>query len=249
MITSPGVDATGGGGSARTSQAPATAAGAPHAKRRPPGAIWFALGGGTGTAYHGREPVDSNTKAAATNSPIYVQSGFSPTSMLQLEPELGYQLSQRLSISAMMRYQYAPKSGNAFTPAADEHPILTSSFAGFVHALVFLGNGGRLQPYLSAGAGLGTSFLASIDRRCAANVCTLDHSDTLHGGWFGLTAGAGLLYHLAPSLGIFLDVKEIVTLSKVMALSEFNLGFAVAYDARRPAAPKLADSTTGESLQ
>jgi len=249
IITPTSVDAAEGDGSAGTSQVPATPARAPHAKRRQPGAIWFALGSGTGTAYHGREPVDSNTKFGATNAPIYVQSGFSPASMFQLEPELGYQLSQRFSISAMMRYQYAPKSGNAFTPAADEHPILTSSFAGFVRALVFLGNGGSLQPYLSAGAGLGTSFLAGVDRRCAANVCNLDHSDTLHGGWFGLTAGAGLLYSLGPSLGIFLDVKEIVTLSKVMALSEFNLGFAVAYDARRPATPKLADSTTGDSLQ
>jgi hypothetical protein len=163
-----------------------------------------------------------------TSNPLYVESGFSAATLFQLEPEIGYQLSERFSISALLRYQYAPMSGS-FTPEQGQHAVLTSALAGFVRTQFLFGGGGNFQPYLSGGAGLGRSFLAVIARRCDANLCALDHSDTLHGGSWGLSAGLGLLYHFSPSFGLLIDVKEIMTLPKVMALSEVNLGVEFAF--------------------
>jgi hypothetical protein len=216
--------------------APAAANGGPR-HRRPVGAVWLALGGGTGTVYHGREAVDTGTHALGTTNPVYVGSGFSAATLLHIEPEIGYQLTPRLSLSLLLRYQYAPSSGAAFVPEAGQHAILTSAFAGFARVQLSLGSSSRVQPYLSAGAGGGRSFLAVVGKQCAPGQCGLDHSDTLHGGPVGLLAGLGLIYHLSSSFGLLFDLKEIVTLPKVMALTEFAVGFQVAHDFRAPAAP------------
>jgi tetratricopeptide (TPR) repeat protein len=210
--------------------------------RRAPGAFWLALGAGIGTVYHGREPVDSNTRMLGTGNPLYVESGFSAATIFQLEPEIGYQLSERFSVSALLRYQYAPMSGS-FKPQQGQHQILTSAFAGFLRTQLLFGREGSFQPYLSGGAGLGRSFLAVVARRCDTNLCALDHSDTLHGGFWGLTAGLGLLYRFSPSFGLFVDVKEIMTLPKVMALSEVNLGAEFAF-----ASPKASSRAETDDL-
>jgi hypothetical protein len=42
----------------------------------------------------------------------------------------------------------------------------------------------------------------------------------------GLTAGLGAIYHFRPSFGVFLDLKEIATLPKLMAGTEVNVGLA-----------------------
>jgi len=130
-------------------------------------------------------------------------------------------------------------------PGAGEHAIPTEAFAGFLRGqLSFLSKGG-LQAYASGGAGLGTSFLATVDKRCkAASSCTLDHTDTLHGGPVGLTAGLGAIYHLVPSFGFFLEVKEIATLPKFMALTEINAGLAFTHRFQGSNGQKPATSTS-----
>jgi len=217
---------------------PGGAEGVRPSRLRAPGSFWVAVGGGTGAVYHGRETVDSNT-------PVTVQSGFSPAALVQLEPEIGYQVSRRFSFSVMGRYQYAPKDAGGYVPGAGEHAIPTVAFAGFLRGqLSFLSKGG-LQAYASGGAGLGTSFLATVDKRCnAASSCTLDHSDTLHGGPLGLTVGLGAIYHLVPSFGFFLEVKEIATLPKFMALTEINAGLAFAHRFQGSNSQKPATSTS-----
>lgn len=217
---------------------PGGAEGVRPSRLRAPGSFWVALGGGTGAVYHGRETVDSNT-------PVTVQSGFSPAALVQLEPEIGYQVSRRFSFSVMGRYQYAPKDAGGYVPGAGEHAIPTEAFAGFLRGqLSFLSKGG-LQAYASGGAGLGTSFLATVDKRCkAASSCTLDHTDTLHGGPVGLTAGLGAIYHLVPSFGFFLEVKEIATLPKFMALTEINAGLAFTHRFQGSNGQKPATSTS-----
>ncbi len=196
---------------------------------RAPGSIWFALGVGTGAAYHGREPVDSGAKITDTSTTVRTRSGFSPTTLFQIEPEIGYQLSRRFSISLLGRYQYAPKDPEGYQPRPNENAVLTTAYAGFLRGqFAFLSRGG-LQTYVSGGAGLGTSFLAIVSKQCGSGLCSLDHSDTLHGGAVGLTAGVGAIYHFSPRFGVFLDVKEIATLPKLMADTEVNVGVAFAH--------------------
>ena len=210
---------------------------------RSPGSFWISLGGGTGAVYHGHETVDSNAKAPGTSTPVRVQPGFSPATLFQFEPEIGYQLSKRFSLSAMGRYQYAPKDASGYVPGAGEHAIPTAAFAGFLRGQFAFLNKGGFQTYASGGAGLGTSFLAIVSKHCAKTFCSLDHSDTLHGGPVGLTAGVGAIYHLGPSFGVFLEVKEIATLPKVMALTEVNVGLAFAHRFRNSEGQKHAGST------
>ncbi|MBN2576152.1 MAG: hypothetical protein JXP73_16450 [Deltaproteobacteria bacterium] len=214
-----------------------------HWHRRTPGAVWLTLAAGAGAVYHGREAVDSNTRTLATGNPLYVEAGFSPATMFQFEPEIGYQLSRRFSVSAMLRYQYAPLDGT-FVPEPTQNAVLTSAFAGFLRTQFLLGSSGNFQGYVSGGAGLGTSFLAIISKRCDANLCALDHSDTLHGGKVGLTVGLALVYRFLPDFGLLLDFKEIMTLPKVMALTEFNVGLEFAHNFLAGAAPENAKAGT-----
>jgi hypothetical protein len=128
-------------------------------------------------------------------------------------------------------------------PGAGEHAVPTAALAGFLRGqFAFLSRGG-FQAYASGGAGLGTSFLAKVSKRCSATACSLDHSDTLHGGPVGLTAGLGAIYHLTPSFGIFLEVKEIATLPNFMVLSEINVGLAFARKFQGSNGQKHAGST------
>jgi hypothetical protein len=219
---------------------PPTSEMARPSRLRAQGSFWFALSGGSGAVYHGRETVDSNAKVPGTTTPVNVQSGFSPAALFQLEPEIGYQVSKRFSLSAMGRYQYAPKDTGHFPPDASEHGVPTAALAGFMRGqFAFLSRGG-IQAYASGGAGFGTSFLATVDKHCTTTPCSLNHSDTLHGGSVGLTAGLGAMYYLIPSFGVFLEIKEIATLPKFMALTEISAGLAFAHRFQGPIGPKSA---------
>jgi hypothetical protein len=222
---------------------PAAGESARPSRLRAPGAFWIALAGGTGAVYHGYEAVDSNTKVPNTNTTVHVQAGFSPAAIFQLEPEVGYQVSKRFSVSVMGRYQVAPKDSNGYVPGTGEHAVLTSAFAGFARAQFAFISKSAFQTYASGGAGLGTSFLATAGKHCGTNSCTLDHSDTLHGGPVALTVGAGAIYHLDARFGVFVEVKEIATLPKVMALTEVNMGLAFTHKFQNSNERKAANST------
>jgi hypothetical protein len=195
--------------------------------RRMPGALWFALGGGTGGAYHGTEAVDSGDKTGG--APVRSLSGFTGAGLLQVEGEIGYQWTKRWAVSAMLRYQYAPKDSSGYSGSIREQ-----AFAGFLRGRYAFLTAGNFQTYGSAGAGGGTSFLVVVSKQCDANNptsgCRLTHSDTLHGGALGILLGLGASYHLSRNLAFFLDVNEIGTLPKLMALTEVSLGVAVAFN-------------------
>jgi hypothetical protein len=201
----------------------------PH-NRRTPGTIWLAIGGGTGGVYHGRQSVDSRARNPNTEAPIPVAAGFASASLFQLEPELGIQVSERFALAFMVRYQHSTKDDSGYTPRVGEKEILTSATAAFLRAELDVLQLGSFRSYLSAGAGLGRSFLAVVGKDCDMTSCPLPHSDTLSGGSLGLLAGLGAEYHLTRNLGVFFDVKEIVTFRTVLALTELNVGLAVSFD-------------------
>jgi hypothetical protein len=212
----------------------------PH--RRPVDSLSFAIGVGSGVVYHGRSTVDSNANIQGTTTAATVKEGFSPASIVQIEPELGYQVTRRLSVSLMGRYQYAPADGNTSRPGRDEKNVITSAFALFLQARLSSVTMGNFQTYVTGAAGFGRSFLAVIDRDCEGGSCSLDHSDTVHGGAAALAAGMGVLYHLSPQLGVFAEAREIATLPTFMALTEINLGVAMAMQLGRSSAERLGAS-------
>jgi hypothetical protein len=137
-------------------------------------------------------------------------------------------------------------TGSSAKPGEDEKAVLTSASALFLQARLSFITLGNFQSYASGGVGFGRSFLAVIDRNCKAGTCSLDHSDTLHGGDAALTAGLGVLYHLSPRLGIFAEMKEIATLPEFMALTELNVGVAIA---TQPDDPSRARTTEDDGVR
>ena len=212
--------------------------------RRLPGALVLGVSVGAGAGYHGREYVDSGARDASDlasgksfdqSRKVLAPSGFSPARLTHVEVELGYQLTKKLWISAFGRYQYAPRDGRG-GQAVGEQPVLTKAMAGFVRANYAFATLGNFQAYASAGVGAGRSFLLTFSKGCdeakADNGCVLAHSDTISRHGFAATASLGAIYHLSRWFAVFIDLKEIATLPKFMALSEANLGVAFAYDLR-----------------
>lgn len=214
-------------------------------QRRTVDSVWLALGVGSGVVYHGRTTVDSRESIRGTDAPATVNEGFSPASLIQLEPELGYQVTRRLSVSLMARYQYAPVDGG--TPTSDDgrKEVLTSAFALFLQGRLTVATSGNLQTYATGAAGVGRSFLAVIGRDCQGRSCWLEHSDTVHGGSAALAVGAGMIYHLGSQLALFAEAREIATMPTFMALTEINLGFAVAMQLGGPSLGRMA-ATAGQ---
>ena len=212
--------------------------------RREPGAIWFSIAAGSGVAYHGTESVDSGDTSSGFT--VRSASGFAPAQLLQFEGEIGYQLGKRWSVSGMGRYQYAPADSSGYTGK----PILTSAIAAYLRARYAFLTAGNFQGHVSAGAGGGKNFLVRVDKECDASSptagCRLTHSDTLHGGRLGVLVGVGGIYHLGRNVGVFLDVNEIMSLPKFMALTEINLGLALAFKIDK-SSPVTADEVeTGD---
>jgi hypothetical protein len=204
--------------------------------RRGPGAIWVSVAGGTGAAYHGAEAVDSGDTFGGR--PIRSAASLTAAGLLQIEPELGYQFTKNLSLSVMGRIQYAPADSSGYT---GNHTILTTAKAVYVRGRYAFLTAGNFQTNASAGLGGGQNFLVVVSKQCDANNpptgCQLTHSDTLHGGPVGVLLGLGATYHLSRNFGVFLDVNEIGTLPKFMALTEFNAGIAVAFGSDKAPAP------------
>lgn len=212
--------------------------------RRPVDSLWLGFGTGSGVVYHGRTTVDSHAAMQGTGSPAMVKEGFSPATLVQLEPELGYQVTRRLSVSLMGRYQHAPTDGGVSTPRKGEKEVLTSAFALFLQGRLSFVTIGNFQTYATGAAGVGRSFLAVIDRDCDGARCSLEHGDTLHGGSAALAAGMGVLYHLGPQLAVFAEAREITTLPTFMALTEINLGVAVATQLGQASVDRMAFTAT-----
>lgn len=220
--------------------------GSPRAsRRRAAGALWFAVGAGSGVVYHGRATVDSGARLPGASSPAPVQRGLSPASLVQLEPELGYQVSRRLSLSLLGRYQYAPMEEALAAHVSGEKPVPTSAFALFFLGRLWSSSAHNLQAFASGGFGVGRSFLAVIDRDCDGGACALPHSDTLHGSGAAVTASAGVLYHATPRLGVFAELREIATFPTVMALTELDLGLAFVLPAGHSSGDRVAGATPG----
>lgn len=209
-------------------------------QRRTVDSLWLALGIGSGIVYHGRMTVDSRQNLQGSDATAAVNEGFSPATLVQLEPELGYQVTRRLSVSLMARYQYAPTDGSVATQGSGKKEVLTSALALFLQGRLTFATHGNLQTYATGAAGVGRSFLAVIGRDCEGGTCWLEHSDTLHGGSAALAAGMGVIYHLAPQLALFAEAREIATLPTFMALTEINVGFAAAMQFGRSTVGRLA---------
>jgi hypothetical protein len=237
--------------------------------RRLAGSFFFALGGGTGSTYHGNTRPDSrelqwkNRTAQRTDPPtpvvlgdaVYITPGYSLASWGQLVPEFGYQVSERLALSLQGRIQYAPVDSQGWLNDITKAKIPPSwALAIFLRGQYAFFNAGNFQFFGSGIAGFGTrTFMGYVPKACTntpGRTCPntgTDHSDTISAGPVALGAGAGIMYHLSRNLALWLEVRGMVSPSPLMVLAEANGGFAFAYkfDFEGSAAPPPQETVGG----
>jgi hypothetical protein len=215
--------------------------------RRLPGSFFFALGGGTGSTYHGKVNPDSHesiwtNRSTPTQPPVLkglvqISSGYSLASIFQVVPELGYQVSDRFAISVQGRIQYATVNSQGWRNDITKASYPPSwALAAFLRGQYAFFNAGNFQFFASGVAGGGTrAFMGYVPKACTSTelkpcpTTGTDHSDTISAGPLAFGAGVGIMYHLSRSFALWLEVRGLASVGPVMVLAEGNGGLAFAY--------------------
>ncbi|MGB8296100.1 MAG: hypothetical protein WCG85_11800 [Polyangia bacterium] len=213
--------------------------------RRLAGSFFFALGGGTGSTYHGKVNPDSHesiwvnrpTRPPELQGLVQISAGYSLASMFQLVPELGYQVTDRFAISLQGRIQYASLDSQGWLTDDTKAKTPPSwALAVFLRGQYAFFNAGNFQFFASGIAGGGTrAFMGYVPKACtdkAGYTCPTtgtDHSDTISAGPVAFGAGAGVMYHLSRDFALWLEVRGLASVSPIMVLAEGNGGVAFAY--------------------
>jgi hypothetical protein len=215
--------------------------------RRLAGSFFFALGGGTGSTYHGKVNPDSHESIWANRpvSPpvlqglVQISAGYSLASLFQLVPEFGYQVSDRFAMSLQGRIQYATLDSQGWLTNVTKAKTPPSwAVTLFLRGQYAFANAGNFQFFGSGVAGyglLGRSFMGYVPKACTDKegyTCPTtgtDHSDTISAGPVAFGAGVGVTYHLTRNFALWLEVRGLASVGPVMVLAEGNGGLAFAY--------------------
>ncbi|HJX65879.1 MAG TPA: hypothetical protein VJ860_18215 [Polyangia bacterium] len=229
----------------------------PKHHRRLPGSLFFSFGYGTGWTHHGSVNPDSHDRLDP-GGPITITGGYSPASIFQFVPEIGYQLSDRLALSLQARYQQAPAFDSVeWIPPAGARASPTYAPALFFRAQYAFLNAGDFQFFGSGVAGFGLvggrTFMGYVPRGCDSSGpfshCPVgtNHSDTISGGPVAVGVGLGATYHISPGFAAWVEVRGISSVAPVMELVEFNTGLAVANNFAAGEYPRTFVGSTGSS--
>jgi hypothetical protein len=184
--------------------------------RRPAGSWWVGLGLGSGYGWHPDRRLEFVTEKE-------VSSGYSRAGLLHLGPEVGYQLSEKVSFSLQGRHQFIPEEGFGDTrsgsPARSAHAVLA-------RGTYFVGDG-NLQAFGTATVGGGEGFRLVVSPQPAEGVY---RHDTIRGGPIILGPGAGLVYHFGGGrLAWALELRALAGLPEFAAVAELSTGAAFAF--------------------
>jgi hypothetical protein len=143
---------------------------------------------------------------------------------LELTPELGYQLTSRLALSVLGRWELIGSSG-----AGDLH-----AGAPARSALALLGRAryawgsGRAQLFASAFLGAGDAVRVVVPPSVGSDVA-LERNDSVRGGPVLLGPGGGFTYHFNPHLALLAELRTLVGVPAVAAVIDFNTGVEVGF--------------------
>jgi hypothetical protein len=200
----------------------------PRASASPPrgdvevGRIWIALLGGSGVGWMtGSGDVNP---AHRTDPP-----GLAWARAFHVTPEVGYFLRPDLLLSLQARIQLVTGVTPEVCPAGTTCGAPPKwALAGLAKATWFLG-AGALRPYLSAAAGVGTIRLVAAFPQypdCPAGTACVD---SITAGAVLVGPGAGIVYDLAPRVGLVAGVATELAFPRFTFNVDLNAGVAARF--------------------
>jgi hypothetical protein len=186
-------------------------------RRRPAGKLWVGLGLGTGYGWQPGADLEFRPNRRIDAGPL-------AAGLAHALPEIGYQATDRLSLSVQARLQYAPVQGSGDPLSGNPRQ---SAMAFLLRGALSLGDG-PLHGIATAcvGGGKGGAFRlvvpASRDRE-------LPRSDTVRGGPVVAGAGVGVVYHFNRRLALPLEARALAGFPDFAAVLEVGTGVAFTF--------------------
>ncbi len=178
--------------------------------RRAENSLWFGFGLGTGYGYHPKEHLEFRYKQE-------ILAGVNPAGTIHFAPEVGYQMSDRLSLSLQVRVQYIRPEGSGDDMKGN--PAL-GAVAGLARAMYAFGEG-NLQFFLAGAIGGGDGFRLVIPPKPKMGV---PRNDTVRGGPIVAGPSFGILYHFNRSLALAIEVRGLLGFPTFAAVADGTLG-------------------------
>lgn len=182
---------------------------------------WVGLQAGTGWGWHAESALEFRQD-------ITLPSGTTGAGLVHILPELGYQLSQRWSVSLQTRHQILPNEGD--TGGRPGRPA-RAAHAALVRGIYTMPLASRWSLQGSGAIGGGEGFRMVIDP--VANRGR-SGTDSIRGGPILIGAGAGLLFGVTPRFGLVAELRALLGAPDLAVLGEFNLGARYAFGAGAP---------------
>jgi hypothetical protein len=186
--------------------------------RRPAGRFWVGLGVGTGYGWHLKRPLENHDMRQVT-------AGFSPLGLGHATPEVGYQVTERLSLSLQGRIQYLPTSGSGDVEAGAKGPA-RSAYAALARAQYAFVQAGDVQLLATLSAGYGSALRMHIPAEPSQNLIS---SDTVVAGPVAAGPGAVVAYNFTNRILAALEARSLVGFPKLGALLELTAGLQYAF--------------------
>jgi hypothetical protein len=143
--------------------------------------------------------------------------------LINLLPEIGYQLTDDLALSMQARLQFVPSEGsgdpNAGAPVEKAYAVL-------LRAVYAFGTTTNLRPFFSACVGGGDGFRLRVPRDPDAQ---LVRSDTVRGGPLLGGAGIGFAYHFNTHAAWTTELRLITGLPTLAAVADLSTGLEVGF--------------------
>jgi hypothetical protein len=186
-------------------------------RRRLPGTIWIGLGAGTAMGFHGQRPLERHPGRAVT-------TGASSDGLGHLAPELGWQMSEDLSLSLQSRHQYLPSSGSGDAEATGAPPKTAHAvLARLQYVLMGIGD---LQLLGTAVLGGGSALRLKVEPARELGLVT---SDTVVIGPLVAGVGAGAAYNISSRWLALAEARTLVAGWKPGLLIELNAGVQLGF--------------------
>jgi hypothetical protein len=195
--------------------------------------VWFALALGCGFGYHTGTPEANHTNDSGGKLKA---SGIGWARLLQIAPEIGFFVSDNLILSLQGRFQIVNGASKVNGSAVDKNKAACNggtcqpshyALAGLAKLTWFVGEPGRVTPFLSFAAGAGQiRHVVSVGNLsgCPSGGC----KDTVVGGPVLFGPGAGISVELSDSLSLLASANVLVGVPNVMANLDVNLGLSYA---------------------